>query len=330
MGLIRWIRSLREGHHRRRQEDALKYLQDCAWNERQATVELLGKALGLSRRVAGRVCRGMEERELVRFTAEGVELTERGHFLSMEVIRAHRLWERYLADEAQMPLLNIHREADRREHDRSEEEMQALDATLGYPKIDPHGDPIPSSDGSFDLEEQCVLTKWPRGLPARVVHVEDEPVEHMRRIVRAGLRPGVTLRVMDRRNGEIVFEKDDGRHVLSRAVCENVHVCTGRLSDERAEKRWSLTELGGGEEALVAGLDEACRGMTRRRLLDLGFTPGTRVEVELANAGGSARAYRIRDTLIALRREQAEQVLIQSPNGEGRVPIEGAAQGDKK
>jgi DtxR family Mn-dependent transcriptional regulator len=75
----------------------------------------------------------------------------------------------------------------------------------------------------------------------------------------------------------------------------------------------ALTTLAGlplGEAAEVVALSERCTGLRRRRLLDLGFTAGAQVTAVLANVEDAAHAYRIRDTLIALRKEQAEQVLI--------------------
>jgi Fe2+ transport system protein FeoA len=72
-----------------------------------------------------------------------------------------------------------------------------------------------------------------------------------------------------------------------------------------------LSRLGIGRTGQVVSLSNACQGFSRRRLLDLGITPGASVVVEQANAGQSAIAYRIRRTLIALRREQADQILVQ-------------------
>lgn len=72
-----------------------------------------------------------------------------------------------------------------------------------------------------------------------------------------------------------------------------------------------LSQLRIGHTGRVVALSDACAGLNRRRLLDLGVTPGVSVVVERANTGGSAIAYRIRQTLIALRREQADQIMVQ-------------------
>jgi Fe2+ transport system protein FeoA len=77
----------------------------------------------------------------------------------------------------------------------------------------------------------------------------------------------------------------------------------------------SLAELPGGEPAVVVDLTVS-EPMLRQRLLDLGLTPGARVQPELSNAGGAARAYRMRGALVALRREHSRGVLVQTGDAE--------------
>ena len=81
-------------------------------------------------------------------------------------------------------------------------------------------------------------------------------------------------------------------------------------NEELARPAATLAGLPLGEQAEVEALSERCTGLGRRRLLDLGFTAGTPVKAVLANLDDAARAYEIRGTMIALRREQAEQVLV--------------------
>jgi DtxR family Mn-dependent transcriptional regulator len=76
-----------------------------------------------------------------------------------------------------------------------------------------------------------------------------------------------------------------------------------------------LSELPDKKEAEIVALDESCQGFTRRRLLDLGMTPGARLFPEMRNFFGDPRAYRVRGTLIALRREQAAQIWVKAVEG---------------
>lgn len=75
-----------------------------------------------------------------------------------------------------------------------------------------------------------------------------------------------------------------------------------------------LSDLPDTTPAEIVALDDACQGFTRRRLLDLGMTPGARIEPEIRNFFGDPRAYRVRGTLIALRREQAAQIWVKMVN----------------
>src|SRR5690606_2700071 len=71
-----------------------------------------------------------------------------------------------------------------------------------------------------------------------------------------------------------------------------------------------LADLPDQAAAEITGLDDACQGFSRRRLMDLGFTEGTRIEPVLRTFAGDPRAYRVRGTVVALRRDQAAQVLV--------------------
>ena len=73
-----------------------------------------------------------------------------------------------------------------------------------------------------------------------------------------------------------------------------------------------LSDLGPGQLGEIVALDPDCRGFMRRRLLDLGFTPGARVRPDLTTFAGDPRAYRVRGTTIALRREQSARVLVRA------------------
>ena len=99
---------------------------------------------------------------------------------------------------------------------------------------------------------------------------------------------------------------------LAPAVAANVHVAASAVTPTAEEGSVPLSSLADGQSAEVVAIDEACQGFTRRRFLDLGLTPGTAVQPELSNAFGDPRAYRIRGTLIALRRDQASLIHVRT------------------
>jgi DtxR family Mn-dependent transcriptional regulator len=306
-----WWNRLRRTRQRVLVEDALKHLHTCEWQGHLATTDSLAGALGLSRRRAIRLSARMQSQGWITLAEGGLRLTPDGERLALQVIRAHRLWERYLADEARMPLTGVHAEADRREHQRDAETMLALDAALGHPKTDPHGDPIPTAEGELPHPDSQPLAAWPVGQPATIVHLEDEPETIFSQIAAQGLRPGDRIKVIEADEHRIVFTDDLETHVLAPVLAGNIFV----VAAEPVEEPMSidrLTTLELGRCAVVHRLEDALQGFTRRRLLDLGLTPGAEICAEYASFLGDPVAFRVRGSLIAMRREQARHVLIRT------------------
>jgi DtxR family Mn-dependent transcriptional regulator len=192
-----WAQWRRRQVERRRAlfEDALKHIVTWERGRKTATPESLAGALGLSQRRVLTLVTRMEERGLVQITSDGLRLTPAGESWAMHVVRAHRLWERYLADDAGMPMSRLHQAAEKAEHQLTPESLDELEAHLGHPQRDPHGDPIPTAEGAIAPLNAVSLTEWPDGKPARIMHIEDEPDAIFQQILAAGLRPGATVRI---------------------------------------------------------------------------------------------------------------------------------------
>lgn len=299
-------------------EDAAKHLLRSEHRGQRATVESLAGVLGRSRKFVLKLIEQMQARGLVRSRQDALELTTRGQELARHVLRAHRLWESYLADEAGVPLEEVHDEAERVEHQLSKSELDALADQLGHPLTDPHGDVIPSATGELEKTERTALTDWPTGRAGRIVHLEDEPKAAFAQIHAMGLRLGMVIRVVEREADRLVIEGGGRQHVLAPIVAACIHVGepTGAsLRDWQAVQAQlsgaiRLNELPTQSEAVVAALAPSLRGITRRRLMDLGLTPGTRIRPVLEAAFGNTRAYRVRGTTIALREEQARDIWV--------------------
>lgn len=309
MGLLALWRRHGETRQRALAEDALKHLHASAWRHHTATLQSLAGALHLSPPAAIKLIQQMEAQGWIMAHAEGLSLTSEGERLAIEVIRAHRLWERYLADEARMPLADIHAEAERREHNHAFETVQALDAAMGYPATDPHGDPIPTADGQLAATPTKPLTDWPLDTPARIAHLEDEPPVIFGQIVAEGLRPGMVVRVLEANAQRLMLSDGERVHTLAPIVAANVFVVPDGVEAQVRETK-TLTVLRAGQQATVFRLDGSLQGFTRRRLLDLGLIPGTTITAEMRSLFGDPVAYRVRGTLIALRRDQAEKIIV--------------------
>ncbi|NLC58561.1 MAG: hypothetical protein GX774_17145 [Armatimonadetes bacterium] len=291
-------------------EDALMHLHQRQHSGRPASTESLAGALGLPVGRALALVRRMEAQGLLAMSGDGILLSPRGHRWALQVVRAHRLYERYLADETGVPVTEIHRWAHRREHGLTPRELDKLDADLGHPAADPHGDPIPTPAGHLPPEEGRPLVDWPLHTPARIVHIEDEPPEAYAQVAAAGLAPGTLVEVVEATPARLVIEADAAEHILAPVVAATIAVQAAKPRAATPPSR-RLSELALGERARVAAITPACQGLTRRRFLDLGITPGVWVEPVMRGAFGEPTAYRVRDTLIALRREQADTILIE-------------------
>ncbi|MBN2492661.1 MAG: DtxR family transcriptional regulator [Planctomycetes bacterium] len=315
-GLVfRWIRLSRSGRQVL-MEDALKHLHDCEYVGRTATLHSLSGALETSGHRAADLAAHLEAGGLVHTSDRGLELTSEGRRYALKVIRTHRLWERFLADRTGLSEKDWHREADLREHRLGPAEVARLARRLGDPRFDPHGDPIPTSRGEIPPRRGRPLPALAAGTAAVIVHVEDEPEAVYAQILAQGLHAGTRIRILDASAERIRLESDGEEQVLAPVVAANVWATPLPEDTEFTGPHERLSALKTGEAATIVGLARACRGLERRRLLDLGIRRGAAVTAELRAPGGNPTAYRVCGAMLALRREQAEQIQItRSPGG---------------
>ncbi len=310
IGLVARLRHVVHLTERVRLEDALKQLyHHTGGGENQPfSVARLAGSLETSRARALRLVERLGELDLASLDADRVTLTTEGREYALRILRTHRLWERYLADRTGVAPGEWHLEAERQEHLLSTEEAERLAARMGHPVYDPHGDPIPTAAGEIPPPEGRPLTQLQPGPGGVIVHLEDEPPEVFADLVRAGFSPGMVVEVEGVEGNQMSLRVGGEPVRLSLLQAANVTLRPIGAADRvDAHTGWSrtLADLGPGDEAPILGLSPACQGTQRRRLLDLGVVPGTRVRVEMTSASGDPSAYRIRGALIALRRQQA-------------------------
>ncbi|MEN4010421.1 MAG: iron dependent repressor, metal binding and dimerization domain protein [Chloroflexota bacterium] len=310
VGLFAQVSKWRASLEREQVEDSLKHLLQRQREGRFASLESLSGAMGIPANRIVRLVQKMETQGLLVTRGSQLQLTSEGERWAIHIVRAHRLWERYLVDEARMPLNQIHRVAHRREHTLSEKQLDDLDASLGYPARDPHGDFIPSRSGALPAADGVPLTRWEYRRPAQIVHLEDEPAIAFEQILAAGLHLGQTIHIVERTPHSLILSDGENEYRLAPAVASNISVSALPESSLPPEDAMRLSELPFAQPAQILRLDDAVQGFTRRRFLDLGLTPGALVFPELRNFFADPRAYRVRGTLIALRKDQAAQIWI--------------------
>jgi len=292
-------------------EDALKHFHAFATKGVPVTAESLAGAISCGLKEAASLLVLLGRSGLA--TAEGGqwELTSEGKDYAIQVVRAHRLYETYLARETSKPATVWHTEAEVMEHRLTRDDIDQLDQKLGYPHYDPHGDPIPTIEGQTpDLQITALVDCHP-GLIGRVAHVEDEPPPVYAKLVELGFAPGMRARVLENNTERVTLTLEGRTHSLDRELAANIQIHTPTEISEVIVPRCRLSDLKQGETAEVIALSALCRGGERRRLLDLGLVPGSKVEAEFSSPFQSPIAYRVRGTLIALRKSQAENIVIQ-------------------
>jgi DtxR family Mn-dependent transcriptional regulator len=206
-------------------QDYLKAIYALEAEGERVTTSALAARMSVRAPSATAMTKRLAELGLVERTPyRGVALTERGRASALEVIRHHRLLERYLADRLGLALDEVHAEAELLEHALSEELEARIDAELGFPTHDPHGDPIPDAELRLEPRVERTLDDLAVGERAQVARVPDRDPELLRYLAELGLVPEATVEVLDRApfGGPVTLRSPAGEHAISRELAAQV------------------------------------------------------------------------------------------------------------
>ena len=208
-------------------EDYLKAVYALATEGKRATTSALAERMGVSAPSATAMMKRLAELGLVeRAPYRGVVLTDRGRLCALEVLRHHRLLELYLADSLGMSLDEVHAEADRLEHVLSEALEARIDAALGYPTHDPHGDPIPDRALHIADGTSRSLADLDPGETAIVARVPDGDPGLLRYLAEIALVPGQPLELTRSApfGGPVTVRTGSGEHAIARELAASVRI----------------------------------------------------------------------------------------------------------
>jgi DtxR family transcriptional regulator, Mn-dependent transcriptional regulator len=206
-------------------QDYLKAIHALETAGERVTTSALAARMGVSAPSATAMTKRLAELGLVeRAPYRGVALTDEGRRGALEVLRHHRLLERYLADRLGMTLDEVHAEADRLEHALSEELEAKIDAELGFPTHDPHGDPIPDRELRIEAAGQRTLTDLDPGERASVSRVPDGDPDLLRYLSELGLVPGSNVEMLSLAPfaGPVTVRTQNGAHAISRELADRI------------------------------------------------------------------------------------------------------------
>ncbi len=169
----------------------------------------------------------LSQKELITYEKyHGVNVTASGKTEALLVIRKHRLWETFLVQTLGLTWDEVHEIAEQLEHIHSQRLIDKLDAFLGYPQVDPHGDPIPDSKGKVKNLSQMPLDQMSVGFKGMITAVKDSDSNLLKYLDKIGARPGVKLQLTDKEEYDQSMEVKIGNKTvsLSREVCKNILV----------------------------------------------------------------------------------------------------------
>jgi DtxR family Mn-dependent transcriptional regulator len=208
-------------------QDYLKEIYKLQSEGGRATTTAIARRMGVAPSSVTSMLKKLAALDLVEHAPyRGVELSEAGTQIALEVIRHHRLLEQYLAETLGLGIDAVHAEADRLEHVISEELEARIDEQLGYPTHDPHGDPIPDAGLNVDRTALRPLGALAPGEEATVRRIPDGDAELLRYLAGLMLVPGrkVVMRRSEPFGGPLTVDVAGSEHAISRELAGQIGV----------------------------------------------------------------------------------------------------------
>jgi DtxR family Mn-dependent transcriptional regulator len=170
----------------------------------------------------------LKAKKLLHYEAyQGFRLTQEGKRVALMIIRRHRLWEYFLAEKLKFSWDEVHEVAEDLEHVSSKKLIDKLDEFLGFPRVDPHGDPIPDQEGRIESSRQVCLLELPLNKPAIVSHVSDQSTEILELLGHKNIGIGTKLEIKKKFDFDGSMEIKTGRLPLfniSQQLAKNIFV----------------------------------------------------------------------------------------------------------
>ncbi len=210
-------------------QDYLKTIYKLQAQDDAVSTSALADRAGTTMAAVTKMLKHLAALHLVSYTPyHGVRLTPPGEKIALEVIRHHRLLELYLAEAMGYPWDAVDAEAEKLEHVISEEFEARIDALLGHPHACPHGDPIPSADGTLIETRLRALGECRTGETVAIARVKDTNAEVLRALAARAMRLHTVVSVVERDalDGLLTVDVGGSRHVLGPALSGSVFVET--------------------------------------------------------------------------------------------------------
>lgn len=183
------------------EENYLKYIFQLSEDNKDGLVKTNDLAYKLEHSAASvtDMLKKLSDKKLVSYRKYyGVSLTRNGHLIAVQVLRKHRLWETFLVKNLKFTWDKIHDIAEQLEHVQSDELVDRMDGYLGYPKFDPHGDPIPDKSGNISLPNVICLADAKLKKAYQLANVNDASAAFLKYLNKIELKLNDRIRILDK------------------------------------------------------------------------------------------------------------------------------------
>ena len=200
----------------------------CERKQKPASTNSISNVLDTSAASVTDMLKRLAEKKLIHYEKyKGVTLTGKGNKIATHLIRKHRLWEVFLWEKLSFSWDQVHEIAEELEHIRSEELVEKLDEFLGYPKFDPHGDPIPDSEGVFTHRKQVTLITLEQQQRGIIVGVQEHAPTFLQYLEKMDLTLGSKITVIEKFDYDEsikVLINNESERTISKKVSQNLFV----------------------------------------------------------------------------------------------------------
>ncbi len=197
-------------------------------NTEPVSTNALAEKMNIKAATATDMLKRLSEKELINYVKyQGVTLTEAGNHKALYIIRKHRLWEMFLVEKLGFSWDEVHEVAEQLEHINSSKLIDELDRFLDYPTVDPHGDPIPSAEGSIAAPNRISLSQFETGNVVKVSGVKDHSASFLNHLSSIGIELGACIKIMSSNEYDrslTILINDKTNCFISHQVAENLLV----------------------------------------------------------------------------------------------------------
>ena len=209
------------------EENYIKSIYSLSRQNGEVSVSELAKKLGVKLPTINSMIKKLSTKKIVAYAPyRGIRLTEKGRKQALSIIRKHRLAELFLVEVMGLGWEEVHDIAEQLEHVNSDRFYDRIDELLGYPKSDPHGEPIPDINGKVHARDRVALTSIDTGASVKIAAVADDEKSFLDHLNSKGLQIGdnVTIRRRENFDGSMAIMHKKKEIMLSQRVAERILV----------------------------------------------------------------------------------------------------------